>query len=145
MLLYDGTCRFCEASSRQAMKIVSPEVIERRDINDPLIQARYEISSEAAQREMYLVDPAGNLSHGAGAVRELLKLSGWAWPLAWFWKIPGVPWIAQHVYLWIADHRYLIMGRAQAATACEDGACSVHLGRAQAKASAPPSNPNRAG
>ncbi len=135
LLLYDATCRFCEASSKRAMSIVPIRAIERQDINDPTVQARYGISPAAAQREMHLVSPGGRVTHGGQAVREILQLSSWLWPLAFLWYIPGVAWVAQRVYLWIADHRYLFMGKnarqkIETGPDCE-GACSVHLGLAK--------------
>lgn len=129
IMLYDATCRFCDASSRAALRIVPQGAVVRQDINDPKIQQRYNISTEAAQREMHVVDQAGTVTHGAAAVRELILLSSWLWPLAFLWRIPGFGWLAQKIYLWVADHRYLFMGRvAKQEPECENGACAVHLG-----------------
>lgn len=131
ILLYDATCRFCEASSRRALSFVPAGAMQREDINEPTVQKQYSITPQAAQREMHLVNPDGEVTHGGEAVRDILKLSAWLWPLAFLWQIPGFGWVAQRVYLWIADHRYLFMGKqaAESGADCGDGACSIHLGR----------------
>lgn len=138
LLLYDASCRFCDLGSKAVLEYLPTGAIERADVNDSLIQKRYGISREAAQREMYLVNRRGEVSHGIWAVGELLKLSRWAWPLAWLWHIPGFTYIGQKIYLWVADHRYLIMGRVNKdgvsmseGDACKDGACSIHLGQSK--------------
>lgn len=129
IMLYDATCRFCDASSQLALRLVPNGVVVRQDINADEVQKRYQISAEAAQREMHVVDPAGIVTHGAAAVRELLLLSRWLWPFALFWQLPCFSWLAQKIYLWVADHRYLFMGRsAKQEPECENGACAVHLG-----------------
>jgi predicted DCC family thiol-disulfide oxidoreductase YuxK len=133
ILLYDGTCRFCEASSRQALRFVPKGAARREDINDPTLQALYKVSPQAAQREMHVVADNGQLTHGAEAVRQLLKLSPWLKLLALLWYIPGFGWLAQKIYLWIADHRYLFMGKVERqeiekGAGCDGDSCALHLG-----------------
>lgn len=140
LLLYDASCRFCDLSSKTVVKHLPIGTIQRADVNDPLIQQRYGISRESAQREMYLINRKGEVTHGIWAVKELLGVSRWAWPLGWLWHIPGFTYIGQKVYLWIADHRYMIMGRVikdeasnKEGEACRDGACAIHLGKAKGR------------
>src|SRR4029077_6569575 len=135
LLLYDASCRFCDLGSKTVLKLLPVGTIDRADVNDSIIQQSYGINREAAQREMYLVNRSGKVSHGVWAVGELLKLSRWAWPFAWLWSIPGFTYIGQKIYLWIADHRYLIMGRVYKAELdgddCKDGTCSLHMGQSK--------------
>ena len=100
------------------------------DVNEPDLQARYHVTPEAAKRAMHLVSPRGRVTAGAYAVRELLRMSRWAWPLANLWRIPGFPLLANHLYSWVADHRYLFMGKEpQGEDNCQDGACRLYLGK----------------
>ena len=70
------------------------------------------------------------MSAGAYAVRDLLRMSGWAWPLARLWRIPGFSWLANHLYAWVADHRYLFMGKEpEGEDGCAEGECALYLGR----------------
>ena len=130
-LLYDASCAFCTASSKQALRLVPAGTLELLDVNDASVQERYRVNPEAAQREMHLVRSNGRVSKGAHAARDILRLSRWAWPLANFWRIPGFSWVADRVYAWVAVHRYLFMGMSEAggdpAAKCENGACRLYL------------------
>ena len=130
ILLYDATCRFCTASSKRALWFVPRGSLLLKDVNDPVLQEKYGVTPVAAKRAIHLVSPRGRVSVGAYAVRDILRMSRWAWPFAYLWRIPGFAWVANHLYSWVADHRYLFMGRiARGEEGCEDGACSVYLGR----------------
>src|SRR5215217_4967501 len=126
LLLYDATCRFCTQSAQQAQWLRPRGGLTLADVNDPRIQARFGISPEAAARAMHVVTPDGRVHVGAAAVACLLRRSRWAWPLAGAWAVPGFPWLAERAYAWVADHRYLFLGRTE--PACADGACAIHLG-----------------
>ena len=126
-LLYDASCAFCTASSKQALRLVPPGTLELLDVNDASVQARYGVTPEAAQREMHLVSSNGRVSKGALAARDILRLSRWAWPLANFWRIPGFSWAADRVYAWVAEHRYLFMGRVSPAESCDNDGCRLYL------------------
>jgi predicted DCC family thiol-disulfide oxidoreductase YuxK len=97
-------------------------------VNDPRIQARYGVTPQAAAQAMHLVLPGGRVVAGAAAVRVLLRRSRWAFPLAWAWYLPGVPWLADRAYRWVAAHRYLFLGRTAPAD-CTGDSCAIHLGR----------------
>ncbi len=130
ILLYDARCRFCTAGSKRALRLVPYGSVVLRDVNDPALQARYGVTPEAAMRAMHLVRPGGRVSAGAYAVRDLLRLSRWAWPLANFWRIPGFSLLAGRLYAWLAAHRYLFMGKnAPGEDTCADGACELYLGK----------------
>src|SRR5687768_16396268 len=128
-LLYDASCAFCTASSKQALRFVPPDTLDLLDVNDPSVQARYGVTPEAAQRKMHRIRPNGRVSAGARAVRDLLRLSKWAWPLANFWRIPGFSWLADRGYTRVAEHRSLVLGKSTAAAECENEACKVYAGR----------------
>jgi predicted DCC family thiol-disulfide oxidoreductase YuxK len=129
ILLYDATCRFCTAGSKRALWVVPRGSVVLADVNDAVLQAKYGVTPEAAKRAMHLVTQRGRVSAGAYAVRDLLRMSRWAWPFANLWRIPGFAWLANHIYSWVADHRYLFMGKEPPGKdACDDG-CELYLGR----------------
>jgi predicted DCC family thiol-disulfide oxidoreductase YuxK len=99
-----------------------------RDVNDPALQAKYGITPQAAKRAMHVVGPKGRVSVGANAVRDLLRISHWAWPLAYLWRIPGFPALANRLYSWVADHRYLFMGKNPPGQDDCGDACALYLG-----------------
>jgi predicted DCC family thiol-disulfide oxidoreductase YuxK len=129
ILLYDATCRFCTAGSKRALWIVPSGSVVLADVNNPVLQAKYGVTPEAAKRAMHLVTPRGRVSAGAYAVRGLLRMSKWAWPFANLWRIPGFPWLANHLYSWAANHRYLFMGKEPPGEDACDDACELYLGK----------------
>lgn len=55
---------------------------------------------------MHLVLPGGRVVAGGRAVPETLKwLPGGRW-LAWVFLIPGVGWLTDRVYVWVAARRH---------------------------------------
>ncbi len=69
--------------------------------------------------EMHLVTPKRDrLHHGFGAFRWM----AWRLPLLWLVApllyLPGVPYLGQRVYLWIAKRRYRLVP-------CRDGVCTL--------------------
>jgi predicted DCC family thiol-disulfide oxidoreductase YuxK len=69
--------------------------------------------------EMHLVTPdQRRVYHGYGAFRWM----AWRMPLLWITApllyIPGVPWLGQRIYLWVARNRFKIIP-------CRDGACHL--------------------
>jgi len=127
ILLYDAACRFCTASSKQALKFAPKGTIELQNVNNPTLQAEYQITPEAASREMHLITPNGDIYKGAAAARHILILSRWLWPLALLWYFPGFGRGAQKAYMWVSNHRYLFMGKTE--KQCDDGACNLYLGK----------------
>jgi predicted DCC family thiol-disulfide oxidoreductase YuxK len=49
---------------------------------------------------------------------------GW---VAYAYYLPGLRLLLDILYGWIAEHRYLIMGKAVAAGECEGGTCALHF------------------
>jgi predicted DCC family thiol-disulfide oxidoreductase YuxK len=121
LVLYDGNCPFCRMSVRWLKAFDWLGAIEFRSFRDadavppldpPLDPARMDA-------EMHAVAPGGRLVfHGFWAFRHL----AWKMPalvvLAPFLYIPGVGWLGQRVYLWIARNRYGLLP-------CKDGVCAL--------------------
>jgi predicted DCC family thiol-disulfide oxidoreductase YuxK len=122
-VLIDSTCNLCRAGSRQILRMVPSGTIRVQDINKPELQAYYKIAPEDARREMHIVTVTGKMYKGAEAVRYVLYLQKTLRPLSYLWKIPGFGSLAQVAYLWVADNRYLFLGKQE--QECEDGSCAV--------------------
>ena len=56
---------------------------------------------------MHLLTPDGKrLYHGFGAFRWMAWRLPLCWPIAPLLYVPGVPWLGQRIYLWIARNRF---------------------------------------
>jgi predicted DCC family thiol-disulfide oxidoreductase YuxK len=100
--------------------------IELLDLHDASRAARFpQVNVDEAMRLMQAVDPRGRVYSGADAwARIALTLPGWKL-IAWLLLVPGIHFIAQRVYAWIARNRYRWNREA-----CEDGTCALHIKQA---------------
>jgi len=126
-LLYDGQCPLCQRSVAVLKKLDWSRKVDYRDARDPANLPDLDPPLEPARllEEMHLVTTRNRVYHGFGALRWL----AWRMPLLWlvaaFLCIPGVPWVGQKVYLWIARNRYQLVP-------CRDGVCTVPPRKAKA-------------
>jgi predicted DCC family thiol-disulfide oxidoreductase YuxK len=122
-VLYDGTCNLCRASVARVRRMDPHTRIELLDLHDSVVPTRFpQVDIEEAMRLMQAVDPAGRVYSGADAWARIgLALPGWKL-LAWMLLIPGIHFLAQHLYAWVARNRYR-WNRGL----CEDGTCALHV------------------
>ncbi len=114
--LYDGDCRFC-TRWRDRMVARDPRgAVEWLSVHDPSVASRFPgIDREDAMRQMWVVTPDGSVHKGAEGWRVLFGvLDGLSWVAA-LYRIPGVPFVMDRVYRYIAARRYRL--------SCSDAAC----------------------
>ena len=124
VVIYDGQCEFC---TRQAHRMAGGgRSIVLRSFHDPGVLDDYPgLTFEMCMEGMKLIDPHGKIFDGAEAVIHAIAIRhrfAGAIPLL-LYNTPGVRWIADRVYAWVARNRYRIMGRSEE---CETGRCRLH-------------------
>ena len=120
--LYDGDCGFC-TRWRDRMIVRDPGgVVEWLSLHDPAVATRFPgIDREDALRQMYVVAPDGSLHKGAEGWRELFRvLDGLSW-VASLYAIPGVPFLMDRAYRFIAARRQRL--------SCSGAACRLPGGK----------------
>lgn len=60
--------------------------------------------------QVWTVSPDGKVLGGAAAVNATLTLIPWARPLTWLYHLPGMPWLQNKLYRWIANNRHHLPG-----------------------------------
>ena len=60
--------------------------------------------------QVWFVDSAGNLTGGAEAVNETMKLVWWGRPFTLLYQIPAIKRLQDRAYRWVADNRYRLPG-----------------------------------
>lgn len=116
---FDGECVFCRRSVELLKALDLRGALRMRDFR---VDPASDIDPARAEKELLLRTRDGRILGGFWAFREMSKrlpLTFLIWP---FLYLPGVPWIGERVYAWVADHRLLLMGRAQD---CESGTCAL--------------------
>ncbi|HEY2547820.1 MAG TPA: DUF393 domain-containing protein [Candidatus Acidoferrum sp.] len=122
-VLYDGACNLCRASVARVRRMDPHARIELLDLHDASVAARFpQLDIDEAMRLMQAVDPRGRVYSGADAWARIgLALPGWKL-VAWLLLVPGIHFVAQHLYAWVARNRYRWNREV-----CEDGTCALHV------------------
>lgn len=108
-MIYDGDCGFCSSTIRFLEKTnekgppFSP--YQNSDLESYFLSAK--ICVEAIQ----YVDKFGNISSGALAFADYFKDSPFPWKaIGYVLHLPGVKFISDVVYRWVAKNRYFFPG-----------------------------------
>ena len=120
-VLYDGQCAFCRKSVSLLKKLDwfhSLRYQDGRDV-DSLPTTRPPLDPQRLIEEMHLVPPAGSPVY---AGFQAFRWMAWRFPAFWllapFLYLPGVPWLGNRVYLWIAKNRFKLVP-------CKNGVCEI--------------------
>lgn len=124
IVLFDGMCPLCLKSVAILKKLDWLGLLHFQNARDtknlpasevPLIQKRL-------IEEMHLLTPdRKHAPAGFKAFRWIAWRLPLLMPMAPFLYIPGVPWIGNKVYLWIAKNRFRLVP-------CKDGVCHIPVG-----------------
>ena len=125
IVLFDGACPLCRRSVSILKKLDWLAALHYQDARDlkNLPAAEVELNAKKMLEEMHLLTPdRKHAPAGFKAFRWIAWRLPLLMPLAPFLYIPGVPWLGNRVYLWIAKNRFRLVP-------CKDGVCHVPLGK----------------
>ncbi|MGE5231414.1 MAG: thiol-disulfide oxidoreductase DCC family protein [Deltaproteobacteria bacterium] len=111
VLLYDGTCGFCRAwidRLRRWDRVGRIDYVAYQQ--RAAVAGLPPISDDALDRAAHLVAPDGRVQAGARAIPLLLNYLPGGRLLKPFFHVPGVPWVADRVYAWVAANRHRLGG-----------------------------------
>lgn len=121
IVLFDGTCGLCQKSVAVLKRLDWKRRLAYHDARDVehLPASAVPLDPERMLQEMHLLTPDRQRVYAG--FRAFRWMAG-RLPLLWaFWPLlflPGVPWLGQRVYLWVAKNRYNLVP-------CHDGQCSI--------------------
>jgi predicted DCC family thiol-disulfide oxidoreductase YuxK len=106
IVLYDGDCSLCTFQMRLLTWLDWFNALQLIPITHPLAaQIAPQIDREALLEAIHCITPEGRVYRGARALRFVgMRLPLFVLVALVMW-IPGVIWIAEHVYQWVARHR----------------------------------------
>lgn len=125
VVLYDGDCAFCQKSVRILKSLDWLHRLKIQDARDTDNWPRTAIPLDLKRmlEEMHVVTPDRRRVYaGFSAFRWI----AWRLPatliIAPLLYLPGIPWLGNRVYRWIARHRYQLVP-------CSNGECRLPIGR----------------
>lgn len=125
IVLFDGDCPFCRRSVSILKRLDWLGRLHFQSARDAEHLPPSEVSLDPKRLldEMHVLTPDRRRAFaGYSAFRWIAWRLPLTIPLAPFLYVPGVPWVGNRVYLWIARNRMDLVP-------CRDGACPVHLKR----------------
>lgn len=127
VLLYDGHCRFCQAGARRIVALARPGHIDMVNFQEAGALDRFPgLSHDMCMQQMYLITPNGRAIGGFEAAVVAVATRRWIGWIAYLYYTPGLRWLFDRLYVFIARNRYRIIGKA---ADCPGGTCSLHLGK----------------
>jgi predicted DCC family thiol-disulfide oxidoreductase YuxK len=119
-VLYDGDCPLCRKSVSILRKLDwfgRLGYVNARDGEQPILREP-PVAEAPLLEEMHLLTAGGKLYRGFAAFRWM----AWRLPVFWlaapFLYFPGVPWVGQRLYRWVARNRFHLVP-------CHDGVCEI--------------------
>ena len=121
-VFYDANCRLCAASRRRLERLRPRARVTFVDVRDDAAMRDFPMVDRAAGlRQMFVLDPAGQLAGGYDAFLSLAPTVPLLRPLRHVLRLAPLRAVGWRVYRWVARNRYRLGG----AVSCEDGACRV--------------------
>ena len=123
VVLYDGMCPLCQRGVRVLKRLDWLGKLHFQDCRDTdhWPPSAVPLSLKDLLTEMRLVTPDRQRAPaGYRAFRWMAWRIPLLMPLAPLMYFPGVPWVGNKVYLWVAKNRYNLVP-------CDDGGCRVNL------------------
>jgi predicted DCC family thiol-disulfide oxidoreductase YuxK len=109
IVLYDGMCPFCRRSVRILKALDWLGRLRYQDARDTahLPACDAPLDPKRLLEEMHVVTPDRKRTHaGYRAFRWLAWRLPPLWPIAPLMSIPGMLWLGNRAYLWVARHRF---------------------------------------
>lgn len=123
VVLYDGDCPFCRRSVAILRKLDWLDRLAYQSAReaDKLPPSHVALEPHRLIEEMHVLTP--DRRHAYAGYRAFRWIA-WRLPLTWlvapFLYLPGVPWLGNRAYRWVAKNRFNLVP-------CDDGGCKIPL------------------
>ena len=108
-LVFDGHCGFCTKVVYAFKRLDQHNRLRVSAWQEPTVLERNGLTFKDVQGAAWLI--VGNRRlRGAAAINGALALVTGIGLVWWWYLLPGVRHVQDHVYTWIADHRHLLRG-----------------------------------
>jgi predicted DCC family thiol-disulfide oxidoreductase YuxK len=110
ILAFDGRCGMCTRAVNRLARWDRTGQLRIEPFQTPEIADRLKVPDERLYESAWWLDSSGEVFAGAHAMNAALAAAlGTRLPL-WIYRLPGVGWLQNVVYRWVATHRYRFRG-----------------------------------
>ncbi len=114
LVVYDGECGLCAGCLKWLYRLDWLHVFDARPYQDRTLYRQFpQLSYAACEKAMYVVLPDGRFFAGPEAFKEIFLRMPLMAGVGLLMSVPGVTYLLQPAYRWIADNRYRISGRCR--------------------------------
>ena len=126
--IYDGYCVICNSTKNTVNTLDWMNRVEFLDLHDSAqVEERYpHLNFEDLMGQIHVVADGGEIYPGYYGTRRMLKELPLGFPIWLILHIPGMDWVGNKVYRFIARNRYKVnefFGREL--PDCVDGVCKI--------------------
>lgn len=121
VVLFDGECPLCQRSIRSIRRLDWLHRLHYQNCRDTEKWPRSETPLDLQKMldKMHVVTPDRKRAYaGYAAFRWIAWRIPVFIPFAWLMYVPGVPWLGNKIYKWVARNRYNLVP-------CKDGVCTL--------------------
>jgi predicted DCC family thiol-disulfide oxidoreductase YuxK len=124
--VFDGQCVICEATERVVRALDWRRRVAFLDLHQTgVVEVRFPwLDPQAAMGQIHVVDERGVVYAGFTGTRRLLRELPLGYPLWLLLHLPGMTWLGQRIYLFVASRRYVI-NRLVGRDICESDVCGL--------------------
>ncbi len=122
VLLFDGDCPLCRSAAARLLRLVPSGKVEARSFRGGELERFPGLDASRCERALQLVRDDGEIFEGVAAVVEALRHRRRLGVAARAYFLPGIRWVADRGYAWIARNRFRLSGRSD----CEESSCATH-------------------
>jgi predicted DCC family thiol-disulfide oxidoreductase YuxK len=130
--VFDGQCVICRGTRKTVQLLDWRKRVEFMDLHEwDRVAARYPaLAYDSAMGEIHVYDSHGREFAGFEGTKRMLKEIPLGFPFWLIMQLPGMTWVGQRVYKFIAKHRYAINRLFGVEIApCDDGVCKIDPAR----------------
>jgi len=109
-VFFDGSCAFCRAGIRLARRLFPNPAFRWLPLQTSGVPEQLGLPESVLLTEMKIQLANGHVLGGIDAWNYLLRSVWWAWPVGILLSLPGLHWLGQAGYRWVARHRYCLGG-----------------------------------
>jgi predicted DCC family thiol-disulfide oxidoreductase YuxK len=121
VVCFDGACPMCLKAVSLMRPVWEPRGVEFVPLQAEWVRRRLNLPEAELLGEMRVLTPRGNVLGGADAHAHLWGQVWWLWPLWLAAMLPGIHWLIDVCYRWVAANRYKLMAGKEAC----DGGCAI--------------------
>lgn len=110
ILFFDGVCGMCTRSANFVLKVNRTGGVQIEPLQGPGVAERLGIAPSDLLESTRWLDSSGAVYSGAEAANAAMSAAlGTKFPLV-LYRIPGIRFIEDAIYRWVAAHRYRFPG-----------------------------------